>query len=179
MMTERIIIAGSGGQGIMLLGKLLAQSALIAQKHTTWFPCYGAEVRGGSAYCMVVISDKEIASPLIEKPDTLIVFNQQAFLRFKEKITNQTLVIVNQSLAGEVKLKAKKIINVPLSEIAHRLGNVRVANCVAFGVYLAEKKLFSLAEVFSAMKELAGEGKEDLIALNQKAIEEGLRYGSR
>ena len=99
-MTEKIIIAGSGGQGVMLLGKILAETAMQENKFVTWLPAYGAEVRGGTSHCMVIISDKEIGSPYVDKADTLIIMNQPSLERFKERRAPQGLLLINSSLAS-------------------------------------------------------------------------------
>jgi 2-oxoglutarate ferredoxin oxidoreductase subunit gamma len=99
-MMEKIIIAGAGGQGIMLLGRVLAEAAMRENKYVTWLPSYGAEVRGGTAYCMVVISHKEIGSPYIEEADTLIIMNNPSLEKFKDRIKKQGLLILNSSLVG-------------------------------------------------------------------------------
>ena len=90
-MIERIIIAGAGGQGIMLLGKIISQAALKEGFNVIYFPTYGAEVRGGTAYCMVTISSDEIPSPYIDKADTLVVMNEPSLLRFKSRIKSISL----------------------------------------------------------------------------------------
>jgi 2-oxoglutarate ferredoxin oxidoreductase subunit gamma len=85
-MVEKIIIAGAGGQGIMLMGRMLAEAAMREDKFVTWMPSYGAAVRGGTAYCMVTISDEEISSPYIEKADTLIVMNNPSLKKFRNRV---------------------------------------------------------------------------------------------
>ena len=124
-MTERIIIAGAGGQGIMLLGKILAQAAMRQDKFVTWLPSYGAEVRGGTAHCMVIISNTEIGSPYIDKADALIIMNQPSLERFKAKLKNKGLLIVNSSLAGRVNYQNMRISQFPFTDIAIKLGNIK------------------------------------------------------
>ena len=104
-MTERVIIAGAGGQGIMLVGKVLAEAVMLEDKFVTWLPSYGADVRGGTAHCMVVISDKEIGSPYVAKADTLIIMNAPSLERFKGRIKNNGLRVINSSLAKVDKIE--------------------------------------------------------------------------
>jgi 2-oxoglutarate ferredoxin oxidoreductase subunit gamma len=170
-MIERIIIAGAGGQGVMLLGKVLAEAALREDKFVTWFPCYGAEVRGGTAYCMVVVSDREIASPYIEKADTLIIMNAPSWEKFKQRIKDKGLLIVNSSLVSQ----GLRACSGPFTDIASCLGNIRVANMVALGYYLAKKKLLKIETALGVIEEIAPADKKDLIAINKKAIEEGVK----
>lgn len=172
-MIERIIIAGAGGQGVMLLGKVLAQGAMRENKFVTWFPCYGAEVRGGAAYCMVVISDKEIGSPCVDKADTLIVMNSPSLLKFRNRIKNKGLFIINSSLVEpHHDLRAIKH---PFSEIALELGNVKVANMVALGCLLAHKKIIDIKTVLEVFEEIAPKDKRGLIEINQKALGAGYK----
>ena len=176
MMTERIIIAGAGGQGIMLFGKVLALAALEAGKHTTWLPAYGAEVRGGTASCMVIISDEEIGSPLINKADTLIIMNNPSFEKFKDRVKNTGLVIMNSSLVEGTFDGRARALRYPFTERAVKLGNVKVANMVALGSYLPQKKLLSLETVMRVIEEMAPQNRRDLVEVNQKALQEGMRF---
>jgi 2-oxoglutarate ferredoxin oxidoreductase subunit gamma len=172
-MTERIIIAGSGGQGIMLWGKILAQAAMIEGKFVTWLPAYGAEVRGGTAHCMIVISDEEIGSPYIDKTDTLIIMNQPSLARFKSRLKDNGLLIINSSIVeAGAKAKAKRY---PFTDIAVELGNVRVANMVALGSYLAKRKTVSLKNILGVMKMMAPAGRDDILKINQKALDTGVK----
>jgi 2-oxoglutarate ferredoxin oxidoreductase subunit gamma len=174
-MIERIIIAGSGGQGIMLLGKVLAQSAMKENKYVTWIPSYGAEVRGGTAHCMVVISDSKIGSPYVEKADTLIIMNAPSLDKFKERIENKGLLIVNSSLAKQETGKKVRGVKFPFTDIAIKLGNIRIANMVALGCFIAQKKTVDLKSVSSVIEEIAPADKKGLIEINQQALKEGMK----
>lgn len=182
-MTERIIIAGTGGQGIMLLGKVLAETAMRENKHTTYLPSYGAEVRGGTAHCMIIISDAEIGSPHIKKADTLIVMNGPSLNKFKDRIGNNGLLIINSSLAGnnnEVhKLSRTHILKYPFTDIAVELGNIRVANMVALGCYLCKKKALNLKAVLETIQEITPPDKKNLIEINTKALLAGMKLARR
>jgi 2-oxoglutarate ferredoxin oxidoreductase subunit gamma len=174
-MTETIIIAGAGGQGIMLLGKVLAQAAMHEHEHVTWMPAYGAEVRGGTAHCMVVVSDEEISNPYIEKADTLIIMNELSFLRFRSHIKTGGLMIMNSSLVEE-KSKINRVSCVwhPFTDIAYSLGNIKIANMVALGSYAAHKKTVSVDSVMAAMREIAPkDAPAELLAVNIKALVKG------
>ncbi|MFC1704216.1 2-oxoacid:acceptor oxidoreductase family protein [Candidatus Omnitrophota bacterium] len=177
-MTEDIIFAGFGGQGIMLMGKILARAALLENKAVTWLPSYGAEVRGGTAHCMIKISDKLIASPFIEYPDTFCAMNQPSLNKFTARIKNKGLLIINSSLAKKIpRRKNVRIFSVPLTDIAVGLGNIRVANTIALGVYVAKKKIVSLKSIVRAMKEIAPPDKRALLEINQQALEKGFTLG--
>jgi len=175
-MTEKIIIAGAGGQGIMLLGKVLAEAAMREDKFVTWLPSYGAEVRGGAAYCMVVISDKEIGSPYIDKADTLIVMSAQALEKFKARLKNKGLLIINTSLVPEgAGYKNSAAVKHPFTDIALDLGNIRVANMVALGCYLAARKIVKGKNIFQAIEEIAPADKIGLIEINRQALAKGVK----
>ena len=175
-MTERIIIAGSGGQGIMLVGKILAQAAMAEGKFVTWLPAYGAEVRGGTAHCMIVISESEIGSPRIEKADTIIIMNQPSLAKFKTRLKEKGLLIVNSSLAKAE--TATKAVKHPFTDIAVELGNIKVANMVALGCLLENKKVVTVKSILNIIKEMALAGREDLLQVNQDALERGVRLGN-
>lgn len=173
-MTERIIIAGSGGQGIMLLGKVLVEAAMRELKAVTWIPAYGAEVRGGTSFCMVVISDKAIGSPYVEKADTLFVMNAPSLEKFKARVTKNGLRIINTSLVPRLRHKEKAVIAHPFSDIASSLGNVKVANMIALGSFLKVKPLVRAETVFKVMSDFAPSGRKDLVAINKQALLKGL-----
>jgi 2-oxoglutarate ferredoxin oxidoreductase subunit gamma len=177
-MNEEIIIAGSGGQGIMLLGKVLAGAALKIGLNVTWFPTYGAEVRGGAAYCMVKISSDDIPSPYIDKADSLIIMNDLSFSKFEQRVENKGLLLMNSSVvnSGRIKHRASKVkqIFLPFTEAAIKLGNIRVANMVALGAYIAKKKILTKQIVFTAIEEIAPAEKKSLIEINKQAIEKGI-----
>jgi 2-oxoglutarate ferredoxin oxidoreductase subunit gamma len=178
-MTERIICAGFGGQGVMAMGKVLAISALREGKYATWLPSYGAEVRGGTAHCMVVISDEPIASPLIERADTLMILNDPSLKRFKTSIRDKGLLIVNTSLADcKGTSRRLNIIQAPVTEIAHHIGLNRVANTVMIGVYLGLKKMIALSTMEKAIEEVLAH-REKLIVINKRALEEGFFFAQK
>ncbi len=178
-MTEKIICAGFGGQGIMAMGKVLALSALREGRFVTWLPSYGAEVRGGTAHCMLIISDKEISSPYVEKADTLIILNEPSLKKFKNSIRNKGLLLVNSSMA-DCKGTSRRldIVNIPMTEMATKLGLERAANTIAIGAYLAKKKIISLAIMEKCIEEVLV-NKQKLIAVNKKALEEGFFFARK
>jgi 2-oxoglutarate ferredoxin oxidoreductase subunit gamma len=139
-METQILISGFGGQGMMKLGKILAETALLQNKHTSWFPSYGAEMRGGTAHCFVKISDRHISSPFISHPNIAVIFNQPSLAKFKKSFNHKTKVILNRDLIQAIQLpKVDKKISCPLNRIALDCGSIKVANIVALGI------IFSLA----------------------------------
>jgi 2-oxoglutarate ferredoxin oxidoreductase subunit gamma len=172
-MIEHIIIAGAGGQGIMVLGRVLAEAAMKENKHVTWLPSYGAEVRGGTANCMVVISDEEVGSPYIDKADSMIIMNEPSLLRFSSRIKNNGLLIINSSLAkSQPDIKAC-VLRYPFTDIALKVGNIKVANIVALGCFIAKTKLIDLETVRQVIDDFAPKDKRELAAVNKKALKAG------
>ncbi len=151
MKTEtKILISGFGGQGVMRLGKILAQSAIEEEKYTTWFPSYGAEMRGGTAHCFVKISSENIYSPFIDFPDVSIILNQPSFNKFQGKIKRNSLVIFNSDLVDKVILSSDILnLSLPLNKIALDCGNIKAANIVALGALIFVKNNFLKRETVS------------------------------
>lgn len=174
-MTERIIIAGAGGQGIMLLGRVLAEATMRENKHVTWLPAYGAEVRGGTAHCTVVISDTEIGSPYIVQADTLMIMNGPSLEKFQQRIKKKGLILINSSLVNKnINNKDAFILKYPFTELALKLGNIKVANVIALGCYLARKKIVQIKTVLGVIKDLAPKDKKELVEINKKALFTGI-----
>lgn len=171
-MHERIIIAGSGGQGIISLGKLLARLAAETIQHVTFFPAYGAEVRGGTSNCQVILSTNEISAPIAEEFDSILVMNQQSADHFMASLDQNGLAIVNQSLC-KVHADFRHVL-IPASEIADRLGNAKAANFVMLGFWLARKPLIPVRAVENAMASHFPDAPPALIDINIQAFRAGL-----
>lgn len=135
-MFIEIIIAGFGGQGVMSLGKIISYVALKQGLNTTFFPSYGAEVRGGTAHSIVKISSSFIASPVVDNADIGIIMNRPSLVKFRDKIRKKGLVIINSDLCNEESLYKKtwQVISLPFNNIALTLGNLKVANVIELGV---------------------------------------------
>lgn len=170
-----MLFAGFGGQGIMFMGKLLAQAGLGAKRYVTWMPSYGAEVRGGTAYSMTKIANIPISNPIVTNPDILIVMNTPSLIKYEGRLKAGGLLISNSSLADEPpKRKDVKLAAIPITEIASKLGNTRCANMVAVGVMLKRANVLSMKNVIDALKVML-EDKEDLFSINKKALERGYK----
>jgi 2-oxoglutarate ferredoxin oxidoreductase subunit gamma len=179
-MKESIICSGFGGQGIMILGKLIAYSAMNHGLNVTWMPSYGAEVRGGTAHCMIVFSDKEVASPIITECTAAIIMNKPSLDKFLKSLKPnkiypkfKSLLIVNSSLEHrDILKKDVDIIPIPMTEIAHELGNVRAANMVALGAYSKKRGIFKRTDIEKGIS-IAFAGNKDIININIKAFDKG------
>jgi len=174
-MHEQIICAGFGGQGIMIMGKLLAFVSMKEGYHVTWMPSYGAEVRGGTAHSMVHISTHPIAAPVIARPSTCIIMNNPSFQKFAGKIEKGGLLIVNSSMAKEIPLKkGTQIVKAPFTEMARDLGSVKAANMIAAGVFVRLKKIFSVNKILNGLDAVfPSDGR--VMEINRKAVKLG--YG--
>jgi 2-oxoglutarate ferredoxin oxidoreductase subunit gamma len=174
--THKLILSGFGGQGLMFLGKLIALAAMREGKFVTWFPAYGAEVRGGTAYCSVVVSEQEIASPMVGHPDIALAMNQPSLDKFEPAVVKNGLLFVNETLINRnPERKDLKVFLAPFSRIAADLGEVRIANMVALGSINEVVKLVSFKSIFSALDEMVPASRKFIMETNKKAIEEGRR----
>lgn len=168
-MTERIIIAGTGGQGIVTLGKMLAKAAIDTYPFVTFFPSYGAEVRGGTSHCQVILSTKEISSPLAEKFDTVIAMNQQGVERFISHIEQKGLAIANATLCT-VNNPDWHFIRIQATKIADQLGNVKAANLVMLGAMLARKSIISLSKMEKTIRTSFSGLPQTIMKINLRAF---------
>ena len=174
-MENSLLIAGFGGQGVVLIGQLLGYAASSAGKNATYYPSYGAEQRGGTANCTVVISDEEIGSPVVSKLDTVIVMNEPSLVRFAEWVKPGGTIIINSSLIHGGPDRADiKTIRVPANEIAEKLGADKITNMVMLGSYLAVSNALPVEAVIGTMKAKLAK-KQDLVLLNEAAIQAGLK----
>jgi 2-oxoglutarate ferredoxin oxidoreductase subunit gamma len=168
------MIAGSGGQGILFLGKLICQAAMIQGKNVTWFPSYGAEMRGGTANCTIVISDDLIGSPIVKNPDAMIILNAASLKRFLPRVkTNGQLYYDSSLISDIVKRDDISIHAVPSSRIAADIGNPRLSNMVLLGAFVKMSELLSFQSVQDAIYMTVPPGKTTLIEKNLHAIRKG------
>ncbi len=176
-MQNEIIIAGFGGQGVLFAGTLLAQAAVEENKHTTWFPAYGAEMRGGTANSTVIISAEEIGSPVVVHPSLLIALNDLSLQKFLPRMRQGSIIVFNSSLIKDTPAGTGFTpVALPATEIADaKLGDVRTANLVAVGALLKASGVVSLASAQKACEKVLAE-KPKLIAINQKALEFGYSF---
>ena len=172
---EEVIIAGFGGQGIILAGRLLAQTAMKGGKEVTFMPSYGAEVRGGTSNCMVVIADEPIASPLVSRPDSLIAMNKASLNKFAPRIKEGGLLVMNSSLIEQKPEldKTIQILAVAADALAVELGNPKVANMVAMGAYLQKRGLFGPESAANCLLDILASRYHNTLPVNTKALHRG------
>ena len=173
-MLERMIISGFGGQGVMLMGRLLAYAGMLEGRNVAWMPSYGPEMRGGTANCTVLISEEQIGSPIVSHPETLIAMNQPSLDKFESSVTENGLIILNDSLIKrEVKRNNVDIIKIPADEIADKLGNSRTANMVVLGAYVKKTGVVKLETIFKVLEKTLTGPKQKLIDINKEALKRG------
>jgi len=169
----KFIIAGFGGQGILSLGKIIARASIKEALHVTYMPSYGAEMRGGTANCKVIVSTKEIASPYISHPDVLIALNQPSLEKFKHTLKEESLVFINSSLVDKkYSLKVRKIVSFPFSQIAKDLGMQKSTNIIVLGRLLKEIEFIKEKTIVASIRDYFS-GKDEIIAKNIEAFHRG------
>jgi len=176
-MTEKIIIAGFGGQGVILAGKLLAYTGMIEGKFVSHIPSYGAEMRGGTANCSVIISDREIASPLISKPTTIIVMNPPSLTKFEERVIEKGKIFINSSLIDDkVKRNDTDVYYVPSNDIAEKAGSGRSSNMVMVGAYIAVTEILDKENVKNSLPYVISKRNLKYNEINFRAIDMGYDF---
>jgi len=177
---EELIIAGFGGQGVILAGKLLAQTAMKAGKYVTYMPAYGAEVRGGTSNCTVIIADNPIASPLADRPGCVIAMNKASLDKFAPRLKKNGLLIFNRSLINPDSLPEMPdeaaVLPVPADELAVRIGNPKAANMIALGAYLRQSRLFSPDQTADALPEVLAPRYHHTLPVNTQALRQGANF---
>jgi 2-oxoglutarate ferredoxin oxidoreductase subunit gamma len=175
---EEVTIAGFGGQGVILAGKLLAQTAMKAGKEVTYMPSYGAEMRGGTANSMVIISDCAIASPLVSNPDSLIVMNKASLNKFSTRVKTGGLMIMNSSLIdNEPDINESiDLLAIPADNIAVELGSKKSANMVALGAYLQRRGLLSIDTAARSLPDVLAKRYHKTLPVNIEALQRGAEF---
>jgi len=175
-MTTRTLFAGFGGQGVLLMGYVLSHGAMLKELNVTYFPAYGAEMRGGTANCTVTLSQEEIASPVASQPDILVAMNYPSLVKFEPTVIKDGLIFINSSLIQESPQRSDiNEIRVPAVELAREVGSDRQANMVMIGVFAAKTGLLTTEETCAGM-EAALKGKDKFFPANRAAIERGVRF---
>lgn len=175
-MTINVILAGFGGQGILMGGNILVHAAMYEGKFVTWMPSYGVEMRGGTANCTVVISEEEIGSPVIGHPENIVVFNLPSKDKFEKLLKPGGLMIINSSLIEEKVFRDDiNVLYIPLNKMAEELGEPRSLNMIALGAFIELTKVISPDNTKKAVEEAFAK-KPNVIEINKKAIDVGVKY---
>lgn len=178
-MQSEVIMAGFGGQGIMLIGQLLAYAGMEEGKEVSWLPSYGPEMRGGTANCTVVLSDRPIGSPVIESPTSCIIMNRPSLDRFAGKIKKNGFLIINSSLIDVKSFREDlNVVLTPCNQIAIQCGNGKAANMVALGSYIARCQIIKL-ETLNALVKHRFATNPVLVELNLQCLQKGYELGAK
>ncbi|MEO0137152.1 MAG: 2-oxoacid:acceptor oxidoreductase family protein [candidate division WOR-3 bacterium] len=173
-MTKEFIIAGFGGQGVVSSGIILAYAGLLENLNVTFFPSYGAEMRGGTANCQVVVSDEKIASPVVVNPDVAIVMNEPSLLKFEPIVKPGGILFYNKTLIKSQPVRNDiEIIPVEANKIAEELGQGRIANMVMLGAVIKRTNVVSIESMKKAQRKRFERAGEQQLALNDRALERG------
>ena len=173
-MLEQNIFAGFGGQGVLLMGQLLAYAGMLEDKEVSWLPSYGPEMRGGTANCSVVVSDSPVASPIVTMATTVVAMNRPSLDKFEDSVLPDGKLFINSSIIDKKSDRGDvEVYYVPCNEIAEELGNPRVANMVMLGAYIEKTKCVDFESVLQALLYKLGEKKAHLIPLNREALNNG------
>ena len=178
-MHEEVIFAGFGGQGVLLIGQLVTYAGMIEGANVSWMPSYGPEMRGGTDNCQVVVSSREVSSPLVTEPNSLIALNKPSLDKFAPWVKRGGLIIYNASLIESPPERTDvRVLAVPSNDIANELGDLRISNMVALGAYLATTRVVGCDTVLDAMKRVLPERRHNLIPLNRQALARGVEIAS-
>lgn len=174
-MELEAIFAGFGGQGVMLMGQLIAYGGMYRGLNISWFPSYGPEMRGGTANCSVVLSDGIVGSPVVDNPSLLVAMNRPSLERFQPNVKPGGIIVYNSSL---IDIKPNRddvtVIAVPANDIATELGNDRIANMVTLGAVLKAIKVLEVADIMAALKKILPPRRHNLLPLNEQALNKGM-----
>ena len=174
-MTEEIIIAGFGGQGVLSMGKILAYSGLMKGQEVSWMPSYGPEMRGGTSNVTVIISDNRISSPILNEYDTCIILNQQSMDKFESSVKPGGVLLYDPNGITHHPTRTDiKIYSIEATKIATEMGNSKIFNMVVLGAFLKIKSIVEMKDVINGLKKSIPERNHKLLPLNEKAIEAGM-----
>lgn len=175
-MNTDVIMAGFGGQGILMIGNLLSLAAMEEGKHVTYFPAYGVEMRGGTANCTVVVSDEEIGSPVVGRPHACVIMNGPSLEKYLPMIREGGNLVINRSLVdpGKAVRKDLRLLSIPANDIAREVvGSQQLASMVALGAYVALTRVVSMGTLFDCIPKVISKKYEKFIPLNVNALKEG------
>lgn len=177
MGMTQIILAGFGGQGILFAGKQLAYAGMLTGKEVSWLPSYGPEMRGGTANCHVILSDQEIAAPMIQSPDVLIALNLPSLEKFEQAVKPGGKIFYDSSLIERAPQNSEaQVFAVPATTMAASFGAENLANIVMLGKVLKESEVLTMEEIRMAMEKTISARKQNLLELNMKCLQAGFEY---
>lgn len=179
-MQHEFVFSGFGGQGVMFVGQLLAYTAMDAGLYVTWIPSYGPEMRGGTAHCFIVVSDKPVGSPIVRYPEIGVAFNLPSFEKYESMTAPGGLLVKNTSLIDRESDRTDiEILSIPATTLADDLGDTRVTNLILLGAMLNQRPIFSLDELRESLSNHIPAHRRNLLDLNYQAINQGAAYAEK
>ncbi len=179
-MTEEIIIAGFGGQGVLSMGQILCYSGVMEDKEVSWMPSYGPEMRGGTANCIAIISDEKISSPILTKFDTAIALNQPSLDKFESAVKPGGLLIYEASTIINPPTRTDiEVLPIEASNEAAKMKNIKIMNMIVLGSLLKKKPIIELESAIKGLEKVLPERYHHLIPLNKEALEKGMELAEK
>lgn len=176
-MTKKTVFAGFGGQGVLMMGYVLAVSAMREGKNVTYLPSYGAEVRGGTANCTVVVSDEEIFSPVASSPDYAVIMNRPSLLKYEGSMKVGGIIVLNSNLTDARSFRNDlEVIRIPANDIAKELGSDRTINMIMLGAFVSKTHITTLDSIMDGLMEIVKGKKASLMKLNRNGLDRGAEY---
>ncbi|MDX9759008.1 MAG: 2-oxoacid:acceptor oxidoreductase family protein [Bacteroidota bacterium] len=173
-MLEEVIFAGFGGQGVLSMGQVLAYSGMIEKREVCWMPSYGPEMRGGTANCIVTVSDSEISSPIIGRFDTVVALNQPSLDKFQSAVKpGGTLIYDSTNIIDPPTRTDIDVVPIPASEEAVKMKNTKIMNMIVLGAFLEKRHAVKIETVLEALRKVLPERHHHLIPLNEQALQRG------
>ena len=174
-MTKEFIFAGFGGQGMLLIGKFMAMACMLDGKHVSWLPSYGPEMRGGTANCSVIVSDEEVASPLIDMADCIVAMNLPSLDKFESHVKPGGTLVINSSIIERKSTRDDiTVVYCDAMKIAEEVGNPKGANVAILGALLEKEPIVSVDMMTEAIRIELGERKAKFLEGNKKALIAGM-----
>lgn len=174
-MTQEMICAGFGGQGVMLMGQIITYAGMMEERHVSWMPAYGPEMRGGTANCSVIISDEPVGSPIVTEPCVVAAMNLPSLDKFEPALMPGGALLINSSLIDHpAKRSDVKVYQVPCNDIAAELGNLKVANMVMVGAIIAASGAVKIESVLAVLAKKIFKNKPQVMQVNEDAIRRGM-----
>lgn len=174
-MTKEFIFAGFGGQGMLLIGKFLAMACMLDGKHVSWLPSYGPEMRGGTANCSVIVSDEDVASPMVDKADCIVAMNLPSLDKFEGHVRPGGTLVINSSIIERKAVRTDiNVVYCDAMKLAEEVGNPKGANVAILGALLAKEPVVSVDKMMEAIRIELGERKLKFLEGNKKALIAGM-----
>lgn len=172
--THELLIAGFGGQGVLSMGMTLAYAAMVEKKEVSWMPSYGPEMRGGTANCIVIVSDKRISSPIVTTFDTVIVLNQPSMEKFEKSVKPGGLLMYDSTNIISPPTRTDiEIVPISANAEASKMNNLKIMNMIVLGGFLAQRDIVRIESIMAALKKVLPERYHHLLPLNEEALKRG------